>query len=137
MAIGAWPCQGGAGTATATDHRATRARRPRPQSATIATEPAIPSSPSIGSSAPISGVGGTAASRFSVKTIPNAMASAAHRSLREQQHQEDERAVRVALVHRGQEAERDQRRRGQAQDERPRPRVAQDREGDDELEDGR
>ena len=40
--------------------------------------------------------------------------------------QEDQRAVGVSLVHLGQEAEPDQRRRGEAEDERPWARIAQD-----------
>ena len=48
-------------------------------------------------------------------------------SLRDEQQQEHQRPVRVALVHLGQEPEPDQRRCREPEDERPRPRVAHDR----------
>ena len=79
-----------------------------------------------------SGVGGTAASRFSVNTTPNASQSQRDPPLRDEQHEEDQRAVGVPLVHRGQEAEPmsvdaasariSVRGRGSRSDQRPRPR---------------
>jgi hypothetical protein len=71
------PDQGGAGTGDGDGDRppSHESQTTAPQIPTIATEPTIPSSPPIGNSAPISGVGGTAASRLSVKTMPNAMPS--------------------------------------------------------------
>ena len=83
----------------------------------IATDPATPSGPPTGKRAPISGVGGAAASRFIVKTTPKAM-RARGPPIRERQRQEGEGRERIALVHRRQEAERDEHRRGEPERQR-------------------
>ena len=65
-------------------------------------------SPRPGSSVPISGVGGTAARRFRVKTMPNASDGPAQTHGRPiGEEQEDEHRIGVSLVHPGQERERD------------------------------
>ena len=81
--------------------------------------------------------GETAASRLSVKTVPNATASALIRGSATSRAQEDDGAERVALVHRRQERERDEHRHGHRQDERPRPRCADHGRRDHDLQEAR
>ncbi len=110
------------------------ARAPPNATAVMTSDPTMLTTPSAGSSAAISVVGGTAARRFSVNATENTTQPQHRAPVREEQDEEDECRVCVPLVHRREGREGDERRRHEAEGQALGCRAAQDRGDDHEFE---
>ena len=98
-----------------------------PMIASIAMDPTMPSGPPIGQEGRDLRRGWHGGQDVEREDDPERESQPAHPDVRHQHHEEDQRPVRVAFVHRRQEAERHQRRRREPQDQRAWLRVAEDR----------